>query len=314
MCRAQVCVDTGSPPDPTASRGPGPRGGPRCLTSPPVLLGDVFPRELLVQVLAALHDVRLLDKFPPAAVLQHHLQLREFILALQAPLVKQRPAPHHVAGGGFPDFSLGVAGRPRCVRLPFIGQVADDRQVALLTRHVSAEPRPPSQFRVSLEEGGTAVRYRQGDWPEQTKWLLHNRMLRQHRRKHIVPNIHRKRAWCPNLQHHRETTETHALCIIAHKVQVKIQMSVQQLRHPANIRQRVSNRITGDLEGRDDAAHPCVTYQTRRQTLVCCYEHTSFCDSNRRSGACLRGKTSTDAFEQRVPGFCSTTEFSSSKS
>lgn len=114
---------------------------PRCLTSPPVLLRDDFPGELLVQVLSSCHNVRLVDKFLPSAVPQHHLQLREIILAFQPTLVKQSPASDHVAGSRFAYFSLGITGRPRRIWLPFIRQIAYDSQVAFFTRHVSAYPR-----------------------------------------------------------------------------------------------------------------------------------------------------------------------------
>lgn len=112
---------------------------PQSPTSPPVLPGDGVPGELLVEVLPSLGDgVRLVDELRPPAVLQHHLQLREVVLALQPALVEQRPVPHHVAGGRFADLALGVPGGPRRVRLPFIGQIANDGQVALFARHVTA--------------------------------------------------------------------------------------------------------------------------------------------------------------------------------
>lgn len=59
-----------------------------CLTSPPVLLRDELPGKLLVEVLPSFHDVRLVDKFLPPAILQHHLQLCEIILALKSTLIK----------------------------------------------------------------------------------------------------------------------------------------------------------------------------------------------------------------------------------
>lgn len=39
------------------------------------------------------------------------------------------------------------------------------------------------------------------DLPEQTKWLLHNRILRKQWRKYFVTIIHHKRARCPNTKH-----------------------------------------------------------------------------------------------------------------
>lgn len=36
------------------------------------------------------------------------------------------------------------------------------------------------------------------DLPEQTKWLLHNRILRQRCRKYFVTVVRHKRARCPN--------------------------------------------------------------------------------------------------------------------
>ncbi|KAA8589740.1 hypothetical protein FQN60_013105 [Etheostoma spectabile] len=165
-------------------------------------LSDVYFWEMVSQLPSFHDDVRLVDKFPPPAVLQHHLQLREVILAFQSALIEQSPVPHHVAGRRFADFPLGVAGRPRSVRLPFIGQIADDGQVAFLGRHVSAEPRSIVDF--SEEEGPlrlvelqfVAVRV---DLPEQTKWLQHNRNLRQHWRKHVLDIILHKRERYSNL-------------------------------------------------------------------------------------------------------------------
>ncbi len=78
------------------------------LTSPPVLLRDGLPGELLGEVPPSFHDVRLVDKFLPPAVLQHHFQLREIILALQPTLIKQSAVPHHVAGRRLAYFSFGV--------------------------------------------------------------------------------------------------------------------------------------------------------------------------------------------------------------
>lgn len=127
----------------------------RYLTSPPVLLRDGLPGKLLVEVLPSFHDdVRLVDKFLPPAVLQHHLQLCEVILALQSTLIKQSPVSHNVAGSRFAYFSLGVARRPRRIWLPFISQIAYDGQVAFLGRHGSADPRfPRSIVDLSEEEG-----------------------------------------------------------------------------------------------------------------------------------------------------------------
>lgn len=208
------------------------------LTSPPVFLRDELPGELLVEVLPSLHDVRLADKFLPPAVLQHHLQLREIILALQPTLVEQSPVPDHVASGRFAYLSLGVTGRPRRIWLPFISQIANDGQVAFFTRHVSTDPRftlvwvylevrrPHLTFKVEtlilyagrikdehelemkqqhfkmfpkVELQFSAVRV---DLPEQTKWLLHNRILRRQRRKHTVTHINHTRAQDPNFLLH----------------------------------------------------------------------------------------------------------------
>lgn len=126
------------------------------VTSPPVLLGDGLPRELLVDVLPSFdNNVRLVDKFLPPAVLQHHLQLCEIILALQSTLIKQSPVSHNVAGGRFTYFSFGIARRPRRVWRPFISQVAYDGQVAFFTRHVSPPPCVfPAELWINLEEEG----------------------------------------------------------------------------------------------------------------------------------------------------------------
>lgn len=58
------------------------------ITSPPVFVGNCLPSKLLIEVLSSVFDnMRLVDKFLPPAILQHHLQLCESILAFQATLI-----------------------------------------------------------------------------------------------------------------------------------------------------------------------------------------------------------------------------------
>lgn len=108
------------------------------ITSPPVLVRKCLPSKLLIEMLPSLfHNVRLVDKFLPPAVLQHHLQLRESILAFQSTLIIQNTVSNNIAGRCFAYFPFGIIRRPRCVWLSLISQIAYDGQVAFFRRHVS---------------------------------------------------------------------------------------------------------------------------------------------------------------------------------
>lgn len=80
-------------------------------------------------------QVRRLDEPAAPLGLQHHLELGEGLAVALAPLVVERAAAHHVAGGRLADLALGVALRARRVRLALVRQVAQDGAVALLARH-----------------------------------------------------------------------------------------------------------------------------------------------------------------------------------
>lgn len=128
---------------------------PAALTSPPVLLREPLPGLQPGAVRAVGRQVRGADEAGAALGLQHHLQLGEALLVALPPLVVQRAAAHHVAGGGLADLPLGVALSARGVWLPLVRQVPQDGQVALLAGHRAAgarEPPPRPQSRAEAAE------------------------------------------------------------------------------------------------------------------------------------------------------------------
>lgn len=67
--------------------------------------------------------------------LQHYFELGEALLVPLLALVVEGRAAHHIAGGSLADLVLDVALGTRRIRLALVGQVAQDSQVTLLTRH-----------------------------------------------------------------------------------------------------------------------------------------------------------------------------------